>query len=544
MLFLLLATLFSVGSGDKSFGLGTVNNTDQGFVGGYLLIQRSNPATGENLGMGELAALAANAKTLPVNRIWISFFSPDMIYVPGSKDLKYTGLNVTDKGDSGFAQITKYIAQLKAGGVETFLSMGGWNYNCWPYLYTRYSVGGYGTSTPNYWKIQKYGQGNVDNCKESNMWCYTCEPESEKTTIDSFVIFPEIGNSSTYKQAQAYVSSKATGHPVKWHTDIVPGKSYTDSKTGAVLRVPGQSRFADRGRDPYQDIVYLAKDMGAAGIDLDYEEFWHADYFKTASGAKGPWELDQTTYKYAAIAMDLQLNIKAIYPECKLSTASGAVGAWAGKWWGGNMKGIWLSVFKQMPDIINFMASGPNAGGINVMTYDLSDNEQFHECPDTQDCPLVKQVAYYMNTYKTANIPASVGYEIGTPAYPPPDHDKTHQLPLDVDKLSAIISGTQSQHASGFFWELYKPADGHATVNQVAQALCKVILKNDRCSGVIPPPIQPPTPPTPPTPVAPTPPPTPAPIPCGSWTDVCNKCQGGTHNCITCKTDQSKWQCK
>jgi len=73
-------------------------------------------------------------------------------------------------GDAGFAELKKSIVALTAGGVEVFLSMGGWNYNCWPYMYTRYSVGGYGTATPNYWKVEQYGQGNLDNCKEENMW--------------------------------------------------------------------------------------------------------------------------------------------------------------------------------------------------------------------------------------------------------------------------------------------------------------------------------------------------------------------------------------
>ena len=40
----------------------------------------------------------------------------------------------------------------------------------------------------------------------------------------------------------------------------------------------------------------LAKDLNAAGVDLDYEEMWHADYFKVGDGS-GPWELPQTTYK-------------------------------------------------------------------------------------------------------------------------------------------------------------------------------------------------------------------------------------------------------
>lgn len=46
--------------------------------------------------------------------------------------------------------------------------MGGWNYNCFPNAYTRYSVGGYGTTTPNYWKIDQYGGGDVNSCVESN----------------------------------------------------------------------------------------------------------------------------------------------------------------------------------------------------------------------------------------------------------------------------------------------------------------------------------------------------------------------------------------
>jgi len=439
-------------------------------------------ADGKPIGLKAMEALAKNAATIPVNRIWVAFFSPDMVYVPGSNTLKNTGLHISNGTDGGFAELKKYIGLLKAGGVETFLSMGGWNYNCWPYMYTRYSVGGYGTATPNYWKIQQFGQGNLDNCKEDNMWCYTCEPPSEHTSLKSFVIFPEPGNSDTFKQAMQYVKGKASD--AKFNTDIIPGKSYTDSKTGTTLTVPGSSAFQDQGRDPYADIVLLAKDMGAAGVDLDYEEFWHADFFKTGSG---PWELKQTTYKYAAIAKDIELNIKKSYPECKLSTAAGAVGAWSGKWWGGNMKGIWLQTKQKFGDTLDFMADGANAGGINVMTYDLSSNEQYHECPEPGKCALDVQVKFYMNTYKTASITANVGYEIGQPAYPDPKHDPSHQLPLTADKLSSIISQTQSEHPGGFFWEIFKPAAGHASPTDVAQALCKKLLSGDaRCSGTFP----------------------------------------------------------
>jgi hypothetical protein len=240
------------------------------------------------------------------------------------------------------------------------------------------------------------------------------------------------------------------------------------------------------------------------------------------------------------------INIKAIQPSLKLSTAAGAVGAWSSNWWGGNLKGLWYNV-KQVcclsffcilppflptpflplflpsfqplscrcscsyspfafpltliqslhcfpphaqwyPDLIDFMGSSPNAGGINVMTYDLSDNPEFHECPDESDCTLDKQVAFYMKTYSDANIPASVGYEIGVPAYPAPDHDAQHQLPLTHEMLASIVSQTQPQFKSAFFWELFKDQNqtSYASPTQVAQALCSTLLHTSRCTGVLP----------------------------------------------------------
>lgn len=452
-------------------------------VGGYILMERQG-ADGKPIGLKAMAALAANASNIPINRLWVSFFSPDMVYKSGSHTIKNTGLHISDAADGGYAELKKYVGMLEAGGVEVFLSLGGWNYNCWPYMYTKYSVAGYGTSTPNYWKIQQFGKGNVANCVESNMWCYTCEPPSEHTTLKNFVIFPEPGNSATYQAAMAYVKAHAGSVAPEFHTDIIPGKSYTDKKSGTALIVPGSSASSDAGRDPYADIVTLAKDMGCSGIDLDYEEFWHADYFGTG---KGPWDLSQTAYKYAAIAKDIELNIQSQYPTCKLSTAASAVGAWGGKWWGGNMKGVWLKAFTATPDIINFMATGANAGGINVMTYDLSSNEQFHECPEPGKCALDVQVDYYMSTYIAAGIAANVGYEVGQPAYPDAKHDPSHQLPLSTAMLSKIISTTQSKVKGGFFWEIYKPPAGQASPTAVAQAVCKKLIPGaSRCSGAFP----------------------------------------------------------
>jgi hypothetical protein len=84
---------------------------------------------------------------------------------------------------------------------------GGWDYNCFPFLYMRYSVGGYGTHTPGFRSIEKYGGGSVDGCNEGNQYCCVCEPESSGEALSNFEVFPEPDWSSTWKEAQAYVET-------------------------------------------------------------------------------------------------------------------------------------------------------------------------------------------------------------------------------------------------------------------------------------------------------------------------------------------------
>lgn len=58
------------------------------------------------------------------------------------------------------------------------------------------------------------------------------------------------------------------------------GRSWTDPVTKQTVVVPGSDAFVKQNRDPYQDLVYLAKDLGLTGVDIDYEEMWHADYLR------------------------------------------------------------------------------------------------------------------------------------------------------------------------------------------------------------------------------------------------------------------------
>ncbi|KAF9956800.1 hypothetical protein BGZ72_002440 [Mortierella alpina] len=451
---------------------------------GYLLL---NPTSGP----AKLKALADNAANIPINRLFISFARPGMVYVPESMTLKHVGLNYdNDSADFGFADLKAKVKKLQDGGVEVFLSVGGWDYGCFPYVYTTYSVGGYGEQTPNYYKIDKYG--GITGCTEANQWCYTCEPEEQGTTLASFDIFPE-PNSPTWQQATDYVRQHAGAERPVFHPEMVPGRNWIDPRTGYTVKVPGNDYFVTENRDPYQDLVYLGRDLGLAGVDIDYEEMWHADYFKAlkTSDARGPFTSHQTVYKYAAIMRDVQINIQAIKSDLKLGTASAAVGALSDNWWGGNLKNVWYNFFKWYPEVYNFAAQGANAGGVNVMTYDLSSNMTYSECPaGPESCALHKQVSFYMKSYADAGMVAHVGYEIGTPAYPAKDHDPESQLPLTKEEFPLILNELGGN--GGFFWELYKPADSPNNVDAqyVAQEVCKKALGANvaRCSGSIPPP--------------------------------------------------------
>ena len=87
-------------------------------------------------GLQGLQTLAANAPTLPITRLFLAFVSPTLVYMPGSKTLAGAGMGIaTAAGDAGFSDVHEAIAKLQAGGIEVFLSMGGWNYNCFPALY-------------------------------------------------------------------------------------------------------------------------------------------------------------------------------------------------------------------------------------------------------------------------------------------------------------------------------------------------------------------------------------------------------------------------
>ncbi|WP_445373908.1 toxin [Photorhabdus tasmaniensis] len=205
--------------------------------------------------------------------------------------------------------------------------------------------------------------------------------------------------------------------------------------------------------DAYRNIVNLAADLDVAGIDVDYEEFWHADInakswkltpdsIKVPSNnsetlmtstlmAKGlggyvydasmnivpgaeriPRAMPATVDKFSAILTSFYTSINAVKPSLQLSTAGPATGGipnmsanwgtnarnsdiYGGAWWGGNLYGLIYNTALSYPKIINRLSY------IGVMTYDLSEKDcGFIGGGETYiPCDLPGQVKYYYGQY-------------------------------------------------------------------------------------------------------------------------------------------------
>ena len=220
-----------------------------------------------------------------------------------------------------------------------------------------------------------------------------------------------------------------------------------------TLPNPGiPARFDDKASTQdaklaYQNLVNLTNDLGAAGIDLDYEEFWHADlnshiwtvpdsyaakelakkypnndipydalieHFGSepayseggAIGTGSPGIMPDTVEKFGDIIKTIHHNIKQINPSLKISAALPAVGStpimmskwgldsnttydFGAPWYHGNLKGLMYELAQQDVDTANMIDS------MAVMSYDLSKENGQYIGKDG----LAGQVAFYMNEY-------------------------------------------------------------------------------------------------------------------------------------------------
>ncbi len=222
------------------------------------------------------------------------------------------------------------------------------------------------------------------------------------------------------------------------HYDWFPDPTDASQKSTAVVS--------------YGNVIKLATDLGIEGIDLDAEEFWHADkYAKSWQGSpwatsiansinsnggpsyenlmkygagssttSGPAVMPKTVDKMAAIMHALEDDPKA--KDLMFSTAAPPVGArpitgfvygdngsdvytLGGVWWLGNLKGLWYNLTDKDKSIVDRFDS------IGLMTYDLC-GDNATTCAPYSGGPidLAGQVAAYVKDYNTwlkSSAPAS-----------------------------------------------------------------------------------------------------------------------------------------
>jgi hypothetical protein len=318
--------------------------------------------------------------------------------------------------------------------------------------------------------VLSFVQPSLVNYTQNDLACtglfgYVCDtaavnkqPKDNKSAAD-FSQLKEIINTFKLHGVDTYIAVGGWNFScIPEYYDVTAGKvnacgpaeekydSFPNPGPGNRFDNPISGQAADQA---YRNVVQLASDLGVAGIDLDYEEFWHADlnayswrltpdsvqtpannpeYLDTAelmSQGKGPliynndMQLDpaqqpyprimpDTVDKFAAILGSLYNAIDAINPELALSTAAPATGGlpnmsanwgsnaqtshtYGGAWWGGNLYGLIYNTALQYPDKIDRLST------IGIMSYDLSETD----CGgDTNiPCDLAGQVDYYYGSF-------------------------------------------------------------------------------------------------------------------------------------------------
>ncbi|MBA2650783.1 MAG: hypothetical protein H0U73_00730 [Tatlockia sp.] len=402
------------------------------------------------------------------NRVIFSFVKPSLDeYISG--DLTNTGIlgyfdqkDEDGKSKEAFNLLKEAISLSKQKNIQTFLSVGGWNYSCDP-------------------------NGGFYCGAASDRYDYFPDPtdpqQAEKAKV-SYANLVKLANDlgvegidfdyEEFWHADKYAAHWAPSTSGDWSTTIA----------NAILTAGGPS---------YDNLMQYG-----------------------ATGSEGAFVMPKTVEKVAAILHEITDNPAA--KNLQLATAAPPVGARpisgfvysdshpainqkGGIWWKGNLKGLWYNLANKDKDLVSRFDS------LGLMTYDLCGDDA-QTCAPYAGGPLdlAGQVSAYMNDYsnwlKTTDSEAELsvsnigkveffpakyklntkiqfGFEVNKPAYP---RNEKGQLQLTNQLVDTILQ--QQKNSEGvIIWQLYSQQNREVadatSINYTLKKSCETFLAND-----------------------------------------------------------------
>lgn len=398
------------------------------------------------------------------NRVIFSFVRPTMPNYE-SGNLANTGIlgyfNEGDgKGVTAFQLLKQAVALSRSKNIQTFLSVGGWNYSCNP---------------------DAYG--------------HACGPADEE-----YDWFPDPND-----PAQKELAKKSYANLIKLTNDL--GMDGVDFDYEEFWHADANA--LSWGGDPWK--TDLANTINKAG-GPSYQNLME---YGTKSGST--FVMPKTIEKVEAILQLLTNNPDA--KDLKFATAAPPVGgrpvtgfvygdndpdiySKGGLWWKGNLKGMWYHLNEKNAAIVSRFDS------LGLMTYDIcGDNPTLCAPYGGAKLDLASQVSAYMKDYavwlkaakpsaatltvdkigKVEFLPAKYninskiqfGFEVNKPAYPVHDSGKL-QL---TNELVDTITAQQKDSGGVIIWQMYSAQNtdvkGATTTQYTVQKSCETFLKDD-----------------------------------------------------------------
>ncbi|HHF7375706.1 glycoside hydrolase family 18 protein [Legionella bozemanae] len=408
------------------------------------------------------------------NRVIFSFVRPSLIdYQTGN--LAKTGIlgYFTDhdgKGAQAFDQLKAAIKLSEEKNIQTFLSVGGWNYSC-NFAVARGACGPASSSINQ--AFYDWFPDPTDPDREQASKAKTSYANLVKLANDLGVDGIDF-DYEEFWHADQYAVSWGPSSNGEWSTDIAQsilnagGPTYNNLMKYGINS--GSSYVMPKTIDKVDAILHaLMDDPGAK-------------YLKFATAAPPVGARPITGFVYGDKYPD-------IYTK-------------GGLWWKGNLKGLWYNLTDKDAAIVSRFDS------LGLMTYDLCGDNPV-ECAPYANGPLdlPGQVSAYMKDYtnwlkaevvskpsltvdnigKVTFLPAKYfinakiqfGFEVNQPAYP---QNINGQLQLTNQLVNEILA--QQKNSGGvIIWQMYSKRNTSVpdatTVKYTISQSCKTFLAND-----------------------------------------------------------------